>query len=583
MSAWRARYAVYSKENFFMPFINRYSEIKKGGILFIGNTLGLSKATNLNAPGTQGSIGAFTAIDTSLQVGTFPAGTTLTYTLNGSEAILTLPAGASVLYAELIWGGLYRSSENDISALINNTVTFNTPSGNYIVSPDATTAQTFEIPTSDNVTVGFYVRTANVTAYAQSSGTYSTQAVPALIEAIDARTSDTNHAGWTLAIIYEDPTATLRNLTLWCGGAIVSPNSSTTTVNVSDFLTPEVLPISGKIFVSAQEGDAVLEGDQMLFGPDTSNLTALSGPNNPVDNFFASQINDANGALVTTGTFGTRNADANTGTNTIACRQGWDITAVDVSNELHANQTSAVIRFTTDGDLYVPNALALLVDSQGADLQVTKSANKTVANVGEEITYTISITNTGAIQAQNVVLTDLLPTGTTLVAGSIEIDGVAYAGSLPVTIATLAPSATTTVTFKVTAPAIPAVNPVVNVARVDYEFTPFVGYLATGFSNSNPVSVLIVESPASIVKSVDKQTAVSGDILHYTTVITNTGTLPINNLVFTDVIPAGTTFVAGSVLINSISYPAYNPQAGYALPNLATGEAVTTEFDVEVN
>lgn len=48
--------------------------MKKGGIVFTGNTLGLSKASNQNAPGTLGSIGAFTSLNTALQVGTFPAG-----------------------------------------------------------------------------------------------------------------------------------------------------------------------------------------------------------------------------------------------------------------------------------------------------------------------------------------------------------------------------------------------------------------------------------------------------------------------------------------------------------------------------
>ncbi|MDE6796353.1 MAG: hypothetical protein K2J63_13755, partial [Muribaculaceae bacterium] len=63
-----------------MPFIQRYSDVKKGGIVFTGNTLGLSKASNQNAPGTEGSIGAFTSLNPALQVGTFPAGTTLDYT-----------------------------------------------------------------------------------------------------------------------------------------------------------------------------------------------------------------------------------------------------------------------------------------------------------------------------------------------------------------------------------------------------------------------------------------------------------------------------------------------------------------------
>ena len=76
-----------------MPFVQRYSDVKKGAIIFAGNTLGLSKAANSNSPGTEGSIGAFTSLNTSLQVGNFPAGTTLDYTLNGSRAQLSLPAG----------------------------------------------------------------------------------------------------------------------------------------------------------------------------------------------------------------------------------------------------------------------------------------------------------------------------------------------------------------------------------------------------------------------------------------------------------------------------------------------------------
>ncbi|MDE7394728.1 MAG: hypothetical protein K2M95_01245, partial [Clostridiales bacterium] len=315
-----------------------------------GNTLGLSKAANQNAPGTLGSIGAFTSLDTTLQVSTFPAGTTLDYTKNGSRANLTLPAGSAVLYAELVWGGLFRSSANNISALTNNSISFTTPQGTFFVAPDPLTAQNFNIP-ADNITVGFYVRTANVTSLVQAAlgGSYAVQGVPALIEAIDDRTADTNHAGWTLAVAYENPTLPLRNLTIWSGGAVVSPNTGSTTITVSNFLTPETSPITGKIFVSAQEGDAVLTGDQMLFGQTVPTLTLLSGPNNPQTNFFASQINNQNGTLDTSGTFGTRNANAAAGTNTGGCRQGWDITAVDVSDKLAPRQTSAGVRVKRAG------------------------------------------------------------------------------------------------------------------------------------------------------------------------------------------------------------------------------------------
>ena len=567
-----------------MPFIQRYSDVKKGGIVFTGNTLGLSKATNQNAPGTLGSIGTVTSLTNALQVGTFPAGTTLNYLQNGSRAVLNMPAGSTVLYAELVWGGLFRSSVNNISALTNNSITFTTPLGVFPIAPDPATAQNFNIP-ADNITVGFYVRTANVTSLVQSAlnGTYAVEGVPALIEALDNRTADTNHAGWTLAVVYENPAFTLRNMTLWSGGAVVSPNTGSTTITVTNFLTPDTLPITGKIFVSAQEGDAVLTGDRMLFGESIPTLQPLSGPNNPENNFFASQINNENGTLDTTGTFGTRNANAAAGTNISAGRQGWDITAVDVSDTLSTAQNSAVIRFTSDGDLYVPNTLALLIDSKGANLVVTKSADKTYADVGEEITYTLAIQNTGTVDALNTVLTDMLPLGTTLVTNSITVDGVPYAGALPVAVGTVLPNQTVTVTFKVTVDALPAVNPIFNIARADYEFFPFAGYPATSFSNSNPVSVFIINPETTVVKSVDKAFALKGDILTYASVITNTGNIPMTNVVFQDEIPTGTTFVNGSVTVNGVPFPAYDPQAGFFVANLLPQASTVVTFQVQIN
>lgn len=567
-----------------MPFIQRFSDVKKGGITFCGNTLGLSKASNQNAPGTEGSIGAFTSLNPALQVGTFPAGTTLDYANNGSRANLTLPAGATVLYAELVWGGLFRSSVNNISALINNSISFITPQGTFAVIPDPATAQTFNI-SADNITVGFYVRTANVTSLVQAAlgGSYAVQGVPALIEAIDNRTADTNHAGWTLAVVYENPDLPLRNLTVWGGGTVVSPNTGSTTITVSNFLTPETLPVTGKIFVSAQEGDAVLTGDQMLFGQTVPTLSLLSGPNNPQNNFFASQINNENGVLDTSGTFGTRNANAFAGTNTSACRQGWDITAVDVSDKLAASQSSAAIRFTSDGDLYVPNTLALQIDSKGANIEITKSADRTYADVGEEITYTLVLENTGAVDALNVTISDLLPPETTLVSGSVTVDGTPYAGALPVVISSISAGQSVTVAFKAVANSIPAVNPVFNIARADYEFFPFAGYPATGFSNSNPVAVFIIVRALTNVKSVDKAFAVKGDVLTYTSVITNTGSIPVTDVIFKDEIPAGTTFVNGSVYINGVNYPAYNPQTGFFAANPTPQASVTVTFQVQVN
>ncbi len=86
----------------------------------------------------------------------------------------------------------------------------------------------------------------------------------------------------------------------------------------------------------------------------------------------------------------------------------------------------------------------------------------------------------------------------------------------------------------------------------------------------------------TVVKEVDKAYAVAGEILHYTSTVTNTGSLNKTNLVFSDEIPAGTSFVAGSVKIDGAAYPAYNPATGFALGDLAAGESTVVEFDVRV-
>ena len=552
--------------------------------MFIGNTLGLSKAANANAPGLLGSIGAFTSTDTSLQVNGFPMGTTLDYTKNSSAAQLSLPPGSTVLYAELVWGGLFRSSANNISALLDNAVSFTTPLGTGPVLPDNQTKQDFNI-TNNGLTVGFYVRSANVTQLVQSAqnGVYTTGGVPALIEAIDSRTAETNHAGWTLAVVYENASLPLRDLTLWGGGTVVSPSTGSTDISLTGFITPDAQPITGKLFVSSQEGDAVLMGDRMLFGQCIAQLSPLSGPNNPVGNFFASQINGENGALNTGGTFGTRNANAAAGTNTSAGRQGWDITAIDVSSLLSAGMTTAAIRFTTDGDLYVPNCLALQIDSKGARLEAEKSADKAFAAVGEQINYTLKITNTGTLRAQTVSVDDLLPVGLQLVPGSVEIDGTPYAGGLPVTFGPLEAGASAEVTFAAVANSVPAVTPAINIARADYMFEPFPGYPVNSSSDSNPVAVFIYDARMTVQKSVDKAFAVRGEELLYTSVVTNAGNVPLTSLNFTDPVPAGTSFVAGSVTVEGISFPAYTPAAGFPIGSLAPGQSITVTFKVIIN
>ena len=565
-----------------MAFTKRFSTINRGGIRFIGNTLGLSKASNSLSAGTLGSIGAFITLNNT-QVSNFPVGTTSSYLQNGSTATLNLPIGSSILYAELVWGGLFKSQTQDISNLLNNSVTLNVSNNDYTISPNSTTAQTFLIP-NNTYQLGFYVRSADVTNIVSQylNANYTTKGVPALIIANESQTSDTNHAGWTLCVVYKNDNEILRNLTLWVGGAVVGPNTPVSDTTLTGFLTPSTLPISGKVFISAQEGDAVISGDQFLFGKNTSSLSIISGPNNPANNFFASQINNENGLIDTSGTFGTRNANATSGTNISAGRQGWDITAVDVSSHLEVSQSSAVFRFTSSGDLYVPNALATTIDSLGAFLEVNKSVDNTVKFVGENINYTLTIKNTGQISASNLQISDLLPQGLTLVPNSISVDGIQQPDTFPVTISSISSGQTITVTYSLIANNLPMINPAINVASVDFTFTPFENYPVSSNQKSNPVTVAIIQENVNILKTVDKGIAIKGDTLTYTSYIFNSGNLNAINLVFKDDIPTGTNFVENSLYLDGTNLPGENPANGISLGTINVGEVKKIEFKVLV-
>ncbi|UOY92232.1 cell surface protein [Ectobacillus sp. JY-23] len=569
----------------FMAIVNRYSTTTNGGLAITGNTVGLSKLANANQAGDVHAIGAFTTINTAQQVPTFPAGTTLNYTSNSSSAILTLPAGSTVLYAELVWGGNYLSRDQNISAVLNNPITFRSPAGFFNITPDSTTAS--NLVTGSSPQIGFYVRSANVTTIVQNggTGTYTAGSVPGLVDPLEASNGVVNHSGWTLLVAYQNGAEPARNLNIYVAGNIVSGSTGTSDIVVSGFLTPTAGPVSGRLFLSAGEGDAVINGDQALFGPNLSSLTALSGPNNPVNNFFASQINNSAGTLDTTGTFGSRNQNAQSGTNISAGRQSWDITAVDVSPYLANSQTTAAIRLRTSGDTYALNTVGIQININAPNIFPTKSVNKSVAKIGDVLTYTITVPNTGNLPANNVILTDVLPNGLAFVPGSVTVNGTAQPTANPVSginLGTIANGATRTIVFQVTVVSYPTPNPIANQANVNYQYTPIAGQTLNGTGTSNAATTTVNKAIIEASKSVDRTFATIGNNLTYTITLRNTGNITANNIVLTDAIPSGTVFVPGSVTVNGAAQPAANPATGINVPSIAAGAVATVTFQVNI-
>ncbi|MFC4777355.1 Ig-like domain-containing protein [Paenibacillus sp. GCM10023252] len=472
-----------------MPYITRFNTTANGAVTFTGNTMGLAKELNTNNQGIRDSIGAFITLNTSLRATNYPAGTTLDYRLNESLAFLRMPSMSTVIYAELLWAASYAFGNVSVSSNINDSVTFATPAGRFSVAPDPATAFNLA-PTRQ-----YYVRSANVTQLVQQggAGAYSCGRVPGIVAPLS---NSENNCGWTLAVIYGNPTLPSRNMTIFVGAELVNGVAGNV-ATVSGFLTPVTGAIKGRLMVSAQEGDSSNVGDQMRFGPNPAGLQPIAGPNNPVGNFFCSQINGDDGLLDTSGTFGNLNSPL--GATEIGRRQGWDITNVDVSPFLTNSQSSASLQGTSSVDVYVINALGLQVDVNAPVFVTTKSADKTTVLVGETLTYTVVAKNTGTASANLVLLSDAIPDNSAFIPGSVTIDGVTQPGLSPesgVDLGTIAPGVSRTVTYSTSVLSRPVGSTLTNIAFVNYSFQSFPGSPITSGSNaSNGVNTSVGNRP----------------------------------------------------------------------------------------
>lgn len=431
----------------------RFSATRPGNVVATGNTLGLSKLLAGNGPGTADAIGTFLTLDAAssdlipIGIPAWGPGTTSDWRLNGSSAVLQIPAEAEILYAELIWGGSFRYNLEDVAANRDEPVKLSFGGGAPTdVSPDAATH--FDVDAflpGGNFTAAYYVRSADVTAFvsANRGGTYSVARVPGTQNELNLAT---NAAGWTLVAAYRFDDEPIRNMAIFVGADTFVDELSEVDFTVDGFCAPPSGEVTGSFAVSALEGDANRPGDELLIGQTAVGpFVTLSGPNNPVDNFFCSQLNGTDGLVDTQGTAGSANHNP-FGTaltaNVAGGRQGWDITHIALSstqNQLFPGQTSAVLRTSTDEDSYWPTLAAFAIDVNAPKFlydQSTTAVDKNSVFVGDTFTLTARIVNTGKAPANDVAFKLELPPGVSL--GGFTTNGaMGDVNMMPVTLAAL--------------------------------------------------------------------------------------------------------------------------------------------------
>ncbi len=464
-----------------------------------------------------------------------------TSTVNSTSAALTLPEGGSVLFAGLYWGGMSNEpTRNTVKFKVPGAATYQTLTGTLIGRDPSTNAA--------NPGIDFYHVFYNATSLVQAAGAgnYSVANILGSLGRTDTV------AAWNLVVVYTDPDAPPRDLTVIDGFVAVRSSSPPIEFTVSGFQTPPSGPITSRLGVFSYEGDRGIEQDQLKL-----NDIVVTNGLNPPNNFFNSTISRTNSNVTTT--------TPNTNNNF-----GIDADIVDTPpGALTNGATQAKITLLTAGDSYYPSVLTFVTDIYDPVVKATKTVvdqNGGTVRRGDVLRYLVNVTNSGQDAAVNTVLTDAIPANTTYVPSSLEIvsgpnsgsktdipgfDQAEFIQAAPARVVfrlgsganatqggTLAAnSGTTTISFDVVVNAnVADATVITNQAQLSFAGAT-TGHQLT--QSSNPVSVTtVVQADLRITKTDGLTTVTPGNPISYTIVVTNDGPDNVVGAVVSDPVPA---------------------------------------------
>lgn len=230
-------------------------------------------------------------------------------------------------------------------------------------------------------------------------------------------------------------------------------------------------------------------------------------------------------------------------------------------------------------------------------MTITKQVTKNNPTPNEVITYTITVTNTGAGTANNVVVTDNVGSVlgiSTFVSGSLKLNNVVQSDTLlsgntitvPVGPLTSNQSATIEFNVKINKPANHA--QAVSLSGANAGNTAEV--TADGFSplDSAAVNITVYSPVITSNKTANPTSAKPGDTVTFTITAQNTGNDAAKNVVIKDDLTGlAVTYKAGTVKLNSSPLLDSAVLSGNTITvpvsSIAAGVTATVTFDVTVN
>ncbi len=428
-------------------------------------------------------------------------------TYNSSTGTVTIPAGARVTWARLMWGGNYDGQQCGIG----QPGTY--PAGSSATAPVRLTvggaASRDVVPgehSFDTTSIGYYSADADVTG--DLADLASGQAVTITVGNVFAPTGSGCHGGWSLSVIHTldaaDCGAERRQVFVYDGHVRQSTTPNSTSIPVSGFRVSG-LPVRAGIV--AYEGDSSQNGDRFYINPPAT-LTTTNGIPEPTtalgpNNFFVSA---ADNTL----------EPSHPNTFSIDAKK-FDVPA----GLIDPGDTSAEMLTFTNGDSYMVQSLMLSVPVPA--LCVEKSVEPAVARVGDPLTWTITVRNPTTAQALDVTVSD---------------DAVPDCNR---TFGSLAPAGSQTYTCTST-----ATDDLTNVAAAQG-----VGADGTPLSASGAATVDVIHPSIALSKTAEPDVVRAGATVTFTVTATNDGDVPLSAITISDPDAPGCSGLVASLAVGA--------------------------------
>jgi uncharacterized repeat protein (TIGR01451 family) len=275
-------------------------------------------------------------------------------------------------------------------------------------------------------------------------------------------------------------------------------------------------------------------------------------------------------------TIGTLAADSST-VLTLRARVDGSMQAINTAEVIEAMPVD-VDSTPGNGDPTEDDQDSVVVIPQIADLSLTKDVDNPSANVGENVTFNLTLQNAGPDEATGVAVIDRLPSGISFVS-STPSQGTYDSNSGLWTVGSVASGgrATLQIVGRVENPGTKTNTAEVSASdQFDPNSTP-----GNGVEDEDDQDSAIVTPPVadlSLEKQIDIERPIVGEVIRYTLTVNNDGPDEATGVIVSDNLPDGVDFVSSSTANGS-----YNPNDGFwTIGTIPASATVTLFIDASV-